>query len=85
MEITVNQGHIDAGIPSDKSHCPVALAMASAGLVCPEVHASRLEYVSGAYSNYPAHIHHPTPLEVVDFIEAFDAGNDVSPFDFNLI
>ena len=71
--------HIAAGIPGNSCHCPVAMALSKAGLFMPAVggmfvHWGPLKARSEALA----------PKSVTRFVTAFDDGEPVFPFTFDL-
>jgi hypothetical protein len=82
MRIAVTADHIARGIPKDPRTCPVALAIRSA--------LPSMKYISVVFSTafllrdsmreYEAFL----PEEVVIFVDDFDNGLPVFPFEFEL-
>jgi hypothetical protein len=76
MKVKVEQRHIDKGIPKSSSCCAVALAVRE---VVGHEDVDVDEYsIAVAYDSYRA------PRKVTEFIEDFDRGDVVSPFEFEL-
>lgn len=76
MTITVEQKHIDNADPGSAFGCPVARAARDAGLVDAFV-LSRLYWAGRARQA-------ELPEWVLDTILAFDAGEPIAPFSFEL-
>lgn len=77
MKIQVTEDHICRGQPGRGDCCPVALALRESGF--PNVHVSKLfiwHDGPGRWSHLPA--------EVKKFVEDFDAGAVVVPFEFEV-
>lgn len=86
ITINVTQKDINSGIRADCHVCPVAIAVSRVlGLNDVEISAASI-YADFAGSNYyrEARIIQPLPLQVRSYIRAFDAGNEIEPFSFNL-
>lgn len=71
--IEVTQCHIDSGEPRSCQGCPVALALKSATL-----HG----WAVGVRSAMTGCHHRLLPHKTIEFIRAFDRGEDVKPFSF---
>ena len=83
MRIEVKQKHIDKGKIGMPACCPVALAMADAGLLGAFAFPIKLEWSSPLdMKRYVASL----PVEVERFMANFDDGgpNHVKPFEFDL-
>lgn len=81
MRIQVTQYHIDKGVPEDDRRCPVALAIQDAGL--PDVRVGQNRDTIEVYGNMYAGTS-PYPGAVADFVRAFEHGEPVEPFEFQL-
>ena len=79
MKIRVTEEHIRKGLPTDCEFCPVAIAVAEAyGVNHDQVSVDDDSiWVLGEGTA-------PSPKEVLAFIEAFDEGYAVGPFEFEL-
>lgn len=77
MIIRVTQAHIDEGYRRNPWCCPVALAIRGAMAVEHGVRilSHGITFPGGSVS---------TPEKVLDFIDAFDDGQSVQPFEFDL-
>ena len=75
MKIEVTQAHIEQGVKSDCSLCPVALAMAESGFDQPHATCRDLSWLGVLVK---------TPLRVSEWIERFDLGRQVEPFTFEI-
>lgn len=76
MKIQVTQEDINNGMRRNGNKCPVTLAIKRAtGIAL--VSSGLTICVYGRRELIP-------PVAVTEFIEQFDAGNPVSPFEFNL-
>lgn len=76
MRIFVTQEDIDKGVPNDDCKCPVALAISRVRSTA-DVHVDR-RYIDVGYQSFT------TPEPASAFIRAFDAGQPVEPFEFEL-
>ena len=76
MKIKVTQEHIERGVVKDCDVCPVALAMQEA-MEDDKVRVFST-YIETSEGNYI------TPESVGDFIDNFDEGLPVKPFEFEL-
>jgi hypothetical protein len=79
LKIHVTQEDIDNGIRDDALKCPIARAIKRV--------VSSFLSVSGYDINFDDGFNFlriPPPEKVTDFIIAFDAGDPVEPFDFEL-
>lgn len=82
MLIFVEQHHIDCGCVGDGGNCPVALAILAVLPAKSVVHVDR-RYIS-FYSSASGRCVVSTPDAAAEFIEAFDGGEPVEPFEFVL-
>ena len=73
--IEVTQCHIDSGEKYSPCGCPVALALKS---------ATRHGWSVGVHSAMTSSHIRLLPSETIDYIAAFDRGEDVKPFSFEL-
>lgn len=83
LEIAVTQEDIAVGTPDSSLSCPVARAIkraTRAGLVSVDVD----EIVIRFRPDGGPPIYLNTPDEIIEFIDAFDSGEEVEPFGFNL-
>lgn len=83
MIVHVHEHHIDLGCPGDPGRCAIALAMLDAGFTTVEVgdNAGRL-YLTGDLGGKFVAVE--APVDVVEFIGRFDAGDSVRPFAFSI-
>lgn len=81
IKIEVNQGHISRGIRRDCSICPVGLALFDKGYAYVKVDTGHISYGSHPYRDRTIA---KTPRSVYRFIQSFDAGRPVKPFNFFL-
>ncbi len=82
MTIHVTQAHINAGVRQECRTCPIALALRGA-----IAHAPEVQVMSGSFVAFGSHGGaeiHRLPEAAQDFITAFDAGQPVQPFSFEL-
>lgn len=79
MIIKVTQQHIDNGVKFDCSKCPIALAMTEKFPNC----AVGL-YVYWVDATDPAVDCKLLPVNTIKFIEMFDSGKKVEPFEFEV-
>ena len=80
--ITVTQDDIDKGSRGESCKCPVALALKRA-----VPHSDGVEVCEHFFVFHDAGVRWFTsllPLEVVRFVEEFDAGGKVEPFEFQM-
>ena len=82
MTINVTSRDIQKG-KHDGNSCPVALAMICNGLSSVSVSQQHLLWIRGPRSVENCRSL-STPLHVAQFVRAFDADNNVSPFSFEL-
>lgn len=75
MKISVTQEHIKKGKPRAHCACPVALAIKEVTPWCPMVDSKFVEFGSFVMD---------LPQEVTTFIDLFDHGHPVEPFEFEL-
>lgn len=90
MKISVTQEHISAGKKEDCQKCPIALAIIE---VLPDTHVSVFADLKSV-CNAPAQFRDAyvringearyLPREASDFIDSFDCGRPVVPFEFDL-
>jgi len=78
MTIDVKQRHIDMGLPKDACRCPVACAIEEATRSV--VFVTNTGLIMGLLGPQKF----PIPPEVLAFIKAFDAGQHVEPFSFEI-
>jgi len=79
MKIEVKQEHIDKGDRTSPCSCPVALALKEAGLPDPGVTETQIRLdVMNSWRSVQI------PDEAAAFVRAFDAGESVQPFTFDL-
>jgi hypothetical protein len=76
MRVEVTQHHIEAGKASDSFACPIALALQE---LMPEVGGWEVDGVLAVTYNYRMAL----PRIARNFIQAFDFGHLVIPFDFD--
>lgn len=77
MVVNVTQEDIDNGKPRHICGCPVALAVKRMALDPGSV------YVSGRYTNIDGH-QHVNSRKTSKFVNDFDSGNPVKPFEFEI-
>ena len=77
--VSVEQKHIDRGVPSTDSLCPIALAMGSLGLKEVSVSGGMVWYISENYDNVFKCV---LPKEAKQFMHDFDDRKEVKPFIF---
>jgi hypothetical protein len=86
--IQITQGHISAGKPRSRKHCPVSLAINDHVQRDCEVEAKydQAEIIRDrrASQGVISADFVELPVEVGDFIEPFDGGETVQPFAFNI-
>ena len=80
MKITVTQQHIDEGQRGSSSRDPVAFAMADAGCLRPHAGVTHLSWQDAEHKRYSVEVTEP----VFEFIRAFDQGEPVEPFEFEV-
>ncbi len=78
MKIKLTQSHIDAGVKGDCGSCPVALAVMEA------TGAKEAGVAGGSMWIEGYRLITSTPAAIRDFIDAFDAGRPVEPFEFDI-
>jgi hypothetical protein len=79
MEIKVTKKHILAGRPCYCKRCPIALALKDA-----KIHKANLIFVGNRRIWIGETPFYELPKKAVNFIERFDAGKSVKPFEFVL-
>lgn len=79
MRVVVTEKHIKEGLRKSRCYCPVAWALKDAfGLDCdPRVDVFGLAMVTMG-------VRYKTPCIVLQFIDRFDSGGAVRPFEFEL-
>lgn len=77
MKVKVEQRHIDRGERGDAFCCAVALAVAEA--------TGYDDVWVDEYSMSVGDFYYRTPKSASDFIENFDSGYAVAPFEFELV
>ena len=85
MKIKVDLDHIKRGVQKNPTRCPITLAMKDAGLQEPCVYKNTfycgpMRFDPKRMSKY--RITHLLPDEATHFLQRFDAGLGVSPFEF---
>jgi len=78
--IKVRQVHIDRGVKKCVRSCPIALAMYESGLNDPLVCDETVSWYVGDQRS----VNFPTPKCARAFIEQFDQGSQVDPFEFTV-
>ena len=79
MRVIVKQEHIDKGLPYECTVCPIALALQ-------EYTGQQWQVqVCTAYSPRTPTTYYRLPPEASRFIHAFDKGEPVAPFEFDLL
>jgi len=76
IRISVTAEDINNGVRKDCTACPIALAMVRAGLFHPMARPRTLRWGL----NKPV----PTPNVAADFMDEFDHGQSVEPFEFTI-
>ena len=79
--IHVTQEYINKGQPDNDFHCPVRYAMLSHGFTVTSV---RSAYIYFGRPDATSGNKIATPQKVKQWLEAFDEGNPVSPFTFEI-
>ncbi|MCI0665883.1 MAG: hypothetical protein L0220_32915 [Acidobacteria bacterium] len=82
MQINVTEAIISAGLPSDNRHCPIALAINRVLDQDYRAHIGRIICIQAWNRKVVFAI--PIPDIALRFIDAFDNGEYVSPFTFDL-
>jgi len=80
MKIVVTDGCIESGHRNDPCGCPIAIAARHAGFMLAAVETDAI-YLYG-WANRQAPI--PLPPEATSFINDYDEGRPVEPFEFEL-
>ena len=80
MRIEVTKEHIEDGEKDSKFYCPIALAMKDAGYDRPCVGALDVSWFIGKGDWNCAGL----PTDAAQFVEDFDDGLNVEPFEFDL-
>jgi hypothetical protein len=83
MYVEVTQEDIDAGCAEDPEYCPVAKACLRAGAAWASI-ADDVITLDVKFGETFVERVWPTPPAVLAFIHAFDRGQDVHPFVFDL-
>jgi hypothetical protein len=83
LNVHVTQEHIDKGKQGNCYFCPVALAITPHGAYYSIISTRSYEFVL-YLCDKRKEAKLPTPEEVLDFINRFDAGKTVKPFSFAL-
>lgn len=84
MRIRVTQKHIQDGEAGETGRCPIALALSEAGMFCPSVGSFGIYLNSEGKIGDDRERHVFLPREAQDFVENFDDGSGVDPFEFNI-
>ena len=79
MRISVTDSHILLGRKGVAQSCPVALAMAAVGYA-----GAAVGRVSVRFREGDGIVVLPLPDDVTAFVDAFDLGEPVGPFEFHL-
>ena len=84
MEVTVKvlDRHIQKGKPNKCAECPIALALVDAGFDRPWVDHSLVHYFAKPDGVREELYHFWLPGDAVGFVEDFDEGKPVKPFEF---
>ena len=80
MKIQVTQQYIDEGQRGSSTRDPIAFAMIDAGCIQPYAGVTRLFWYDGDGKKHTAEI----TERLYEFIRAFDQGEPVLPFEFEL-
>lgn len=83
MKIKVTQEDIENGTPTESDQCPIALAIRRDLKFKCQVDESYIVVFNNKLSIYDA-MEFKTPEVCKNFIKMFDAGVEVSPFEFEL-
>jgi hypothetical protein len=81
VTIKVNQNDIDRAIRADSSHCVVARAVARS---VPDATRIEVDTQTIRFTSRGKRFAFLTPLTVQGYVAAFDAGDPISPFQFQL-
>lgn len=81
MIIAVTEKHILKGVHCDKSGCPIALAMHDAGLRGVLVGGDYMMFKTGFFSKKKVA---GAPDSVTRFVDHYDSGEEVFPFEFEI-
>lgn len=86
MKIEVTQYHIDNGSKAHACLCPIALAISDAT----GVDDIRVNYTTAMVTRWfedkePVRTHYHMPTEASQFVDRYDTGDLVSPFEFELV
>lgn len=85
ITIKVTQEDIDKGKRANCFACPIALAsMRAFGLPLDAGHVEAYGLFIGSFVNGGEYIRYHTPIETIRFMNDFDQGLLVSPFEFEL-
>lgn len=80
MLIKVKRHHITNGRRNSALHCPIALACRDAGMIVPTVNEVDVSYLTSAYGIRRSHLPQTVSLKLA----AFDRGEGMDPFDFDV-
>jgi hypothetical protein len=81
VKVNVTQKHIDIGVPKDCKYCPIAFALRDLGFKHFDVGVISINIFESAYGDVKRI---NLPKNVGSFIQDFDAGREVKPFEFEL-
>ena len=87
MKIGVTQKHIDEGEPNSCGYCPVALALFELSPMVSGIYPIGIGYVVKIYSltsRVQKTIYIPDDSHIKEFIQNFDKGKAVNPFEFEI-
>ena len=79
MNIRIKKRHIVKGQVMQASACPIALAMMDAGLESPHAGPN-----SVSWTHHGNRFRRKAPQAVESFVKAFDRGQAVAPFEFEI-
>lgn len=80
MKISVTQEHIDQGKKNDNRACPIALAINDAT----KTNSASVGWFSCSFHTHLGRVTRSLPVQASRFIDYFDGGNSVSPFEFEV-
>lgn len=79
LKINVTQECIDAGVPTEPAHCPIAVAVENMGAYNIEIGS---DWAIAEWNDRV--INTELPLSAQEFIAAFDEDKPVEPFEFEI-
>jgi len=84
MIVKVTKNHIDRGKPDSCYNCPIALALHEADYAVSYMVTVSPVHVHLEFSGIETEMDLPLPQIACDFIDDFDNGRKVKPFEFEL-